>query len=121
MTIEFDISVDARTGQRRTNLHPHPSGESDSYEINQSAGMIKITIKKAASSLVKLTTEQGDFLDEDLTQVRNGQLSVSFHKVETVTDGSRERVALSGELYLDVKKVIHRREEKFRFKVTIVR
>lgn len=119
MTIEFDTSLDER-GQRKTNLHPIES-EPGAYEVQLSAKMIKVTVKDAASSSMKLVTSDGDFLDMDSTTTRNAQLSVSFHKPDAITTTTLQRLELLGELFLEVKKVIHRREEKFTFKVTVRR
>lgn len=119
MVIEFDFTLDEQR-QRRTNLHPHVS-ILNMFEINQTAEIIKVTVKKAAASSIKLMTSDGDFLDYDETQVKNNQLSVSFHKVESATGGTRTRVGLLGEFFLEVRKVMNRQEEKFTFKVTVLK
>lgn len=114
MTIEFD------TDPTKTNLHPD-AGIPGKYLIQQSAGNIKVTVKDAVSSSMKLLTEAGDFLDEDSTSVKDGQLIVSFHKSDSITGNVLERIELLGDLLLEVKKVIHRREEKFTFLVNVRR
>ena len=101
--IEFDMS--------RTNLHPDLNTP-DVYQIQISAGMIKITVKDCARSSIKLMTSDGDFLDFDLTQGSRNQISVSFHKPESITGGSIERVELTGDYLIEVKKIEYGHEYK---------
>lgn len=113
MTIEFDMD--------RTNLHPDLNTP-DMFWIQKGAEVIRVTVKRSVSSSIKLMTSDGDFLDEDSTQAKNTQLSVSMHKADAITSNVLVRVELAEARYLlEVKKVIHRREEKKRFLLEIRR
>lgn len=106
MTIEFDSNMTSGT---------FPVD----YQTTISTGNITLTVNDATSSSIKLLTQDGDFIGEDSTNASNAQLTVSLHKADAVTLTALSRLELLGNFKLEVRKVMHRREEKKSYVVVV--
>lgn len=107
MTIEFS-----------TNMSPGTAPAD--YQISLSLNYITIVVADAASSSGILMTAAGDFLSTDSTATRNGELKFSIHKADAVTLVALSRLNLLGNFKLEVKKVMHRKEEIQEFLINVI-
>ena len=102
--IEFDLD--------RTNLHPIREGE---YQIPISFGEIRIAVKDAYQYTATLKTSDGDDIISKTCLARNGVLRFGLHKPDSITGNLLSRIALMGELQLEIIKVLNRKEETYTF------
>lgn len=103
----------------RSNLHPESAPFT--YSIPIGFGNIELALLGAHSFSARLLTNDGDFLVGDSTNVKDGVIKLPLHKPDAVSSNTFTRIELLGSFLLEVKKVVHRKEEVVTFAIDVRR
>lgn len=123
MTVRLDMNrVETVDNLVRKVTNLHSVGDTGlAFQIQISAGEIRFSVENPFITYARFMTPAREFLASDASFAKNGVLSFSLSKADSVTQNALGSLELDGNFIIEVKRTMNRKQETQDFLVNIRR